>query len=79
MKIAIKILFIIFLLWMIVGFYFLHIEYEKAKFVMGLGVFFLSFILMPIFIYYRYKDGKYKKYIINDEKLRQAFNKFDKE
>ena len=33
---------------------------------------------MPIFIFYRYKDGKYKKYIINDEKLRDAFNKVAK-
>lgn len=78
MKIAIKILLIIFLFWMIVGFCLLNIEHEKAKLVMGLGVFFLSFILMPIFIYYRYKDGNYKKYIINDEKLREAFHKFDK-
>lgn len=78
MKTAIKILFVIFLVWMAVGFYLLHIQHEKAEIVMGLGVFFLSFVLMPIFIYYRYKDGKYKKYIINDEKLRNAFNKFDK-
>jgi predicted PurR-regulated permease PerM len=56
----------------------LHIQHEKAEIVMGLGVFFLSFILMPVFIFYRYKDGKYKKYIINDEKLRDAFNKVAK-
>ena len=36
---------------------------------MGLGVMYLSFIFMPIFIYWRYKDGKYKKYIINDKTL----------
>lgn len=78
MKTTIKILFVIFLIWMVLGFYFLKIEHEKAEVVMGLGVLFLSFILMPIFIYYRYKDGKYKKYIINDEKLRDAFNRVSK-
>jgi hypothetical protein len=36
---------------------------------MGLGVLYLSFIFMPIFIYWRYKDGKYKKYIIDDKTL----------
>lgn len=35
---------------------------------MGLGVLYMSFILMPIFIYHRYKDGKYKKYVIQNEK-----------
>jgi amino acid permease len=78
MKTAIKVLFVIFLVWMVIGFYLLNTQHEKAEIVMGLGVFFLSFILMPIFIYYRYKDGKYKKYIINDEKLRDAFNKVAK-
>lgn len=58
---------------MCVGGYLLKTEHEKAQVVMGLGILFLSFILMPIFIYYRYRDGKYKKYILNDEKLRKAF------
>ncbi|MDB2385059.1 hypothetical protein N9V96_01155 [Polaribacter sp.] len=78
MKLLITILFVIFLVWISVGFYLLNIEHEKGPIIMGLGVFFLSFILMPIFIYYRYRDGKYKKYIINDQKLKDAFNKVGK-
>ena len=77
MKLVLKILFVIFLVWMCLGFYLLEIEHEKAKIVMGLGVFFLSFILMPIFIYHRYKNGRYQKYIINDEKIREAFKNRD--
>ena len=50
---------------MIIGIYLLNIDHPKSPIVMGLGVFFLSFLLMPLFIYYRYKDGKYKKYIID--------------
>ncbi|WP_439128549.1 hypothetical protein [Polaribacter sp.] len=73
MKKVLIVLFIVFLVWMAIGGYLINNEHEKAKIVMGLGVLYLSFIFMPIFIYYRYKDGKYKKYIINDDKLRNAF------
>ena len=75
MKLLLKILFIIFIVWMCVGTYFIQTEHPKAQIIMGLGVFYLSFLLMPVFIYYRYRDGKYKKYIINDEKLKEAFKK----
>nr|BFF39518.1 hypothetical protein BACY1_13230 [Tenacibaculum mesophilum] len=53
---------------MITGAYLLNTEHPKAQVVIGLGVLYMSFILMPLFIYYRYKDGKYKKYIINSDK-----------
>ena len=64
-----KILFIIFLIWMTIGGYLEYTNHPKGPVVMGLGVMYLSFIFMPIFIYWRYKDGKYKKYIINDKTL----------
>ena len=73
MKLVLKILFVVFIIWMIAGFSMLKMEHPKAQIVMGLGVLFMAFMLMPLFIYYRYKDGKYKKYIINDEKLNEAF------
>ena len=73
MKNLIIILFIVFLVWMIIGGYLINTEHEKAQVVMGLGVLYLSFLFMPLFIYYRYRDGKYKKYILNDQKLRDAF------
>jgi amino acid permease len=74
MKLAINIMFVIFLVWMITGLYLVNTDHEKAQIVMGLGVFYFSFLFMPFFIYYRYRDGKYKKYILTDEKLKQAFN-----
>ncbi|MDG1397912.1 MAG: hypothetical protein P8P88_05950 [Polaribacter sp.] len=79
MKLALKIMFIVFVIWMITGAYLVNTEHEKAQIVMGLGVLYLSFIFMPLFIYYRYKDGKYKKYIINDEKLIKAFKDVGKD
>ncbi|WP_036823675.1 hypothetical protein [Polaribacter sp. Hel1_85] len=79
MKLALKIMFVIFIIWMITGMYLVNTEHEKAQIVMGLGVFFFSFLFMPFFIYYRYRDGKYKKYVLNDEKLKNAFKDFGKE
>jgi len=77
MKLVLKIVFIIFILWMCIGLFLLKTEHPKAEIVMGLGVFYLSFLLMPIFIYYIYKDGKYKKYQLNDEKLKELMKNKD--
>jgi len=55
---------------MCTGIYLLKTEHPKAEIVMGLGIFYLSFLLMPIFIYHRYRDGKYKKYQLDDEKIK---------
>jgi quinol-cytochrome oxidoreductase complex cytochrome b subunit len=77
MKTLLKILFIIFIIWMIVGTYLIQTEHPKGQIVMGLGVFYLSFLLMPVFIYYRYRDGKYKKYQLNDQKIKEMIK--DKE
>ena len=78
MKLVLKIMFVIFLVWIAVGIYLSNTEHEKAEIVMGLGVFYFSFLFMPFFIYYRYRNGKYKKYILNDQKLRDAFHQQDK-
>ena len=66
MKILLRILFVIFIIWMFVGGYLEYTKHPKGPIVMGLGVLFLSFVLMPTFIYWRYRR-KYKKYIIKDD------------
>ena len=71
MKKLVIFLFVVFLIWTGVGLYLINQEHAKAQIVMGLGVFFMAFVLMPTFIYYRYRDGKYKKYILNDEKIKE--------
>jgi len=72
MKILLKILFILFLASMIIGFYMKYSNIENADIVIGLGVLFLSFILMPLFIFHRYQQGKYKKYQL-DPKSKNPF------
>ena len=63
----VKILFIVFIVWIVTGSFLLKIDHPKADVVMGLAVFFMAFILMPVFIYHRYKDGKYKKYMMETD------------
>lgn len=72
MKLVLRILFALFLGAMIFGFYMKYTNQEKADVVIGLGVLFLSFILMPVFIFYRYQQGKYKKYVL-DPKSKNPF------
>jgi hypothetical protein len=72
MKILLKILFIIFIGGLIAGFYLQKTNSENYQIVFGLDILFLSFILMPLFIFYRYKNGKYKKYVI-DPKSKNPF------
>jgi|TARA_B110000967_G_scaffold209745_1_gene267435 hypothetical protein len=74
MKLVINVMFGVFLVWMITGLYLVNTDHEKAQIVMGLGVLYFAFLFMPFFIYFRYRDGKYKKYILTDEKLKQAFD-----
>lgn len=72
MELFIKILFYIFIGGLLAGGY-LYLngdaDYEK---VVGIDILFLTFILMPLFIYHRYKKGKYKKYVI-DPKSKNPF------
>ena len=45
MKLALKIMFIVFLVWMGVGAYLVNTEHEKAQIVMGLGIYISHFYL----------------------------------
>lgn len=72
MKLFLKILFIIFIGTLITGFLLKRIQHPNADVIIGLDILFLAFIFMPLFIYYRYKKGKYKKYVI-DPKSKNPF------
>jgi len=72
MKLLLKILFFIFIAVLITGGYLNLIGNSVYNLVIGIDILFLSFILMPLFIYYRYKKGKYKKYVI-DPKSKNPF------
>lgn len=50
---------------MIAGVYLKYQDHPKGEIVIGLSILFLSFILMPLFIFYRFRNGKYKKYVLD--------------
>ena len=77
MKLLLKIFFGIFILAMIVGAYLKYQNPPKGEVLIGLSILFLSFILMPLFIFYRFRNGKYKKYVL-DPNSKNPF-KIDKE
>jgi len=77
MKIIVKILFYVFLIWILLGGYLAYIDFPKSEKIIGFGVLFLFFILMPLFIFHRFNQGKYKKYVL-DPKSENPF-KIDKD
>ncbi|MEW7289022.1 hypothetical protein [Aquimarina sp. 2304DJ70-9] len=75
MKYVIKILFIAVIILVCVGYYFKnsgdHITGDKL---VGIGILAASFILMPIFIYHRWKNKKVKDYMLTEENLNKMRN-----
>ena len=70
MKYFIKILFIAIVLSICVGYYYKNIgdHVTGDKFV-GVGILISTFILMPVFIYYRWKNKNVKDYMLTEENL----------
>ncbi len=56
MKNVLKILFFISLGLIILGYILLNFSQLNGKLFIGIGVLSFAFLVMPIFIYYRYKD-----------------------
>ncbi|QHI37289.1 hypothetical protein IMCC3317_26680 [Kordia antarctica] len=57
-----------------VGIFANYYEFQEENFsekVLGLCILTFSFIWMPLFIYYRYKDKKKEDFILSNEKLKE--------
>lgn len=67
MKLLLKILLALFLLGIGTGFVLQFLGHGEHRMVIGLSILFLSFILMPLFIFYRFRKGKYKKYVLDKD------------
>ncbi len=57
------------LLWLAAGLYMKYIEHPLAEKITGSAVLFLAFVLLPLFLYHRYKDKKAEDYMLNKEKI----------
>ena len=62
MKLLLKILLIIDLSILSTGIYLKSTQAPKGDFIMGIGVLVLAFVLMPLFVYHRYKGKDLAKY-----------------
>lgn len=63
MKILVKIVLVIVILLIAIGYYFKNTNHPKGDVLIGVGILSLAFVLMPLFIYSRYRDKKLKSFI----------------
>ncbi len=72
MKYIIKILFISIVILICIGYYFKNSgDHSTGDKLVGIGILVASFILMPIFIYHRWKNKNVKDYMLTEENLRK--------
>ncbi|MBP2833254.1 hypothetical protein J8281_13755 [Aquimarina sp. U1-2] len=72
MKYVIRILFIGVVVLVCTGYYYKNSgNHAFGDQLVGIGILAASFVLMPIFIYYRWKDRKVKDYMLTDENLKK--------
>lgn len=72
MKYVIRILFIVIVAMVLVGYYLKNSgDHATGDKWVGLGILAASFILMPIFIYHRWKNKKVKDYMLTEENLKK--------
>ena len=72
MNTILKILFALFLAGVFYGIYLNTQGDDFHHQVFGISILFFSLIVMPLFIYHRYQQGKYKKYVL-DPKSKNPF------
>ena len=79
MKYVIRILFVVILVLIGTGYYFKnnndHIVGDRW---VGIGILLTAFVLMPVFIVYRWKGKKVNDYMLNKENLKKMMD-YDKE
>ncbi len=72
MKYIIRILFVAILASILVGYYFKNIgDHTTGDKFVGVAILAASFVLMPIFIYHRWKNKKVKDYMLTEENLKK--------
>ena len=70
MKHVIKILFIIVVVLIAIGYYYKNTgDHTFGDKLVGIGILTASFILMPFIIYYRWKNKNVKDYMLTEENL----------
>lgn len=74
MKIVVRVVLVIVLFVLGIGFYLKATDYSKSNLIIGIGVLIFAFILMPSFLYQRYRNKKLTDYTLNKEKIDQIID-----
>ncbi len=74
MKLVIQIILVLVVINFSIGFYLLYQEHPKGDIVVGIGVLLFSFVLMPLFLYHRYRSKKMKDYMLDKDKMNQIID-----
>lgn len=68
MKYFLKTLFVVVIIALIIGYYLKSNGNQNGEIIIGISVLVTAFILMPTFIYYRYKDKKMSNFKLSSKK-----------
>jgi len=71
MKIVLRILLVIEAGLFVWGFYLKSSNPTKGNFILGVAVLIMAFILLPFFLYTRYKDKKLSQYIFPKDPIKR--------
>ncbi|WP_298541820.1 hypothetical protein [uncultured Aquimarina sp.] len=72
MKYLIRILFIVVVILVAIGYYHKNSgDHTNGDKWVGIGILGATFILMPLFIYHRWKNKKVKDYMLTEENLKK--------
>jgi len=78
MKIVLKAVFFCDILLFILGFYTQNTQPQRGALIIGSAVSIMTFIILPLFLYVRYKDKKLSKYLFpSDPPKRDGESKKD--
>lgn len=78
MKIFIRVLVFIVLGMFSIGFYMQYKEMPQAEKIIGIGVLLIVLVLLPAFLYHRYRNKNLQDYILDKEKWEQVKENFKK-
>lgn len=78
MKIIIRVLVFIVLGILSIGFYMQYKEMPQAEKIIGIGVLLIVLVLLPAFLYHRYRNKNLQDYILDKEKWEQVKENFKK-
>jgi len=74
MKRTLQMLLIVIIIGLSVGFYYIDQDNVLGKKVVGISVLAFALVLLPLFLYHRYKGKKMTDYMLDNDKINEIFD-----